>query len=125
MSKELLFSVVPKDFRVDYYRPTGNGGQKVNKTSSAVRITHLDSGSVGACQDNREQSRNKKEAFKRCVESDTFKKWHRRKSAAMMLKKQGERSLEQQVEQSMQPKNLKVEVKENDRWVAESPLTDD
>lgn len=125
MSKELLFSLTAKDFRVDYYRPTGNGGQKVNKTSSACRITHIESGAVGASQDHREQSRNKREAFDRLLATKVFQNWHKRKSAEMMLKLQGLKSLEQQVEDSMNEKNLKVDVQVDGKWIPESSLTNE
>lgn len=112
MKKELLFSLSKDkgDFIVQTCRCGGHGGQNVNKLETAVKIIHPASGAVGESREERTQGRNKKIAFKRLVESEKFKNWHRLKSAYALKGIQDfKKEVERKVSEQMKPENLTIE----------------
>jgi peptide chain release factor 1 len=114
VARELLFSVTKKDLKVETFKTGGSGGQGRDKRDTGVRITHPASGAVAVSSDSRQQSQNKKLAFRRLVETPKFKAWHRIETAHRLGHAV---AAEESLDHSMRPENLKIEVKRNGRWV--------
>lgn len=109
--KKLLFSVTASDCEWSYTKGTGAGGQKRNKTSSAVHCTHRPSGAHGYSEASRSQLDNKRDAFRKMAETLEFKTWHQletnRRTGA-------EAEIERKVEQEL--RKVRVEVREDGVW---------
>lgn len=120
--KEPFFSITARDCEWSYTRGTGAGGQKRNKTSSAVHCTHRPSGAHGYSESSRSQLDNRQDAFRKMAESDRFKKWVR----VEYMKRTGEHlEIERQITESLT--KVKLEVKIDGKWteVTASQLVDD
>jgi protein subunit release factor B len=80
--KQRLFKMTADDFVFKPTRGTGAGGQKKNKTYSAIQCFHPPSGAMGYAEDSRDQSKNRGLAFKRCYDTKEFQAWFRMKKDA-------------------------------------------
>lgn len=115
MAKELLFSVTAADCEFSYTRGTGPGGQKRNKTSSAVHCTHKASGAHSYSDITRSQHDNKRDAFVKMVNTPEFKRWHKLE----VMRRMGTLAeIEAYVEREL-VRNTKVEFREEGKWVDE------
>lgn len=106
-----IISVTAKDCRWEYFRGTGAGGQKRNKTSNCCRCTHEPSGAVGEARDSRSQRDNREEAFGKMARSPTFQRWLRLETARVTGKE-----MEINAEVDRQIRKVRCDVKENGVW---------
>src|SRR5690348_2524463 len=119
--RERLLHITKKDFKEDVFRAGGKGGQKQNKTSSGVRLTHLESGAVGESREHREQHQNRKTAFRKCIDSEKFQSWLRKEIAVKSMTEDEKKRRHQQmiaaIDKAMAEDNLLIEGKDEEgRW---------
>lgn len=124
-NKELLFSITKKDLDITTFRAGGPGGQNQNKTSSAVRIKHRDSGAVAESRESRSQAENKSIAWKRLTEMPTFKLWLKKRIAEASMsvdeKRKRDKSIADAVERQMSVGNILEETQDDSgAWVRAS-----
>lgn len=116
-NRKLVLSITLADCDVQTFRCGGAGGQHRDKTSNGVRIVHRESGAVGQATDDRSQTRNKRAAFIRMTETQTFKVWLRRKLGHDALDEaELNRRVNQRVESDLADDNVLVEVFVDGRW---------
>lgn len=111
--KEPILTVTRKNFRFDHFRCPGHGGQNVNKVSTGVRITHMDSGYYAESCEFRTQHQNLKRAFEKLCKDRRFVAWLKNKALKV-------EDISIQVDRAMEPKNLKFEVRKNNKWEKEN-----
>jgi protein subunit release factor B len=109
--KQPLFSVTRADCDWSYTRGTGSGGQKKNKTNSAVHCTHRASSAHGYAEDTRDQHKNRQLAFQRMSETKIFKEWLHLE----FMRKSGQMAAAED-EVARQLKRIKVEIKNDGLW---------
>lgn len=121
--RKLLFSVTKNDCEWSYTRGTGAGGQKRNKTSSAVHCSHRPSGAHGYSEASRSQHENKRDAFVKMAQSKEFQQWNRLEAMKRIgLLDEIDRKVDYELIH-----NTKIEIRIDGRWTEVKPhmLVDD
>lgn len=111
--RKLAFTVKFKDLVMTTFRAGGPGGQNQNKRDTGVRLSHPPSGAVAESREGRTQLENKRRALTKLGNDPRFKAWCR--VVALKLP-----DIDQVVDDITNPKNLKIEVKEDGKWVEQN-----
>lgn len=113
---EPIIHLTKKDFELQFYRGTGNGGQKINKTEMCCRIYHRPSGCVATSEEERYQMQNRKIAFERLVSQPKFRVWLYRQHFVKLGQQKSDEQIEREIEQQMSFENIKIEIKKDGKW---------
>lgn len=111
--RQKIISITKDDFDVQAIRAGGPGGQKQNKTSSAIRMTHRASGASAVARDERSQKANMKAAFSRVIETKEFKTWLKME----ICRKDGTlRDIENSVDAMLKESNIRTDIMQDGKW---------
>lgn len=117
--KQKLFTVTANDCVWNYYRGSGPGGQKKNKTSNCARVVHEPSGAIGKGEQGRSQLENRQIAWKQMANSPAFQAWCRNRAYEISGDSE---ILKKKVEFELQTNTL-VEVEGEDGWIPGEQIT--
>ncbi len=105
--RKKLFTVTMSDLREEFYRGSGNGGQKKQKTSSGVRLTHEPSGAQAESEAGRSQLQNRKDALEKLGKNPKFVNWCKAQASAI---EEGYRGIERKLDALMADDNIATEI---------------
>ena len=113
--KQLLFSVTMKDLEMQTFSVGGHGGGGKDTSNSGVRLIHKASGAVGEGREHRDNTRNRRSAFEKLVETKAFKNWHKIECARRLGKpvsetpEQVRERVDRMVDEGLRDGTIKVE----------------